>query len=139
MAPKVRMGGGPLLRVRRSDLRAAGVELHEARTVGVRGGKPELADGTVLDVANVIWCTGYRADYSWIELPIPYEAGWPQQYRGVVPSVPGLYLMGIPFLYSFASMLVAGAGRDAGYIVDRIAERIDRGTQAAREERGAAA
>jgi putative flavoprotein involved in K+ transport len=121
MAPKVRMGGGPLLRVRRSDLRTAGVELHDARTVGTRDGKPELADGSVLDVANIIWCTGYRADYSWIQLPIEYDAGWPRQYRGVVASVPGLYVTGIPFLYAFASMLVAGAARDARYIVDRAA------------------
>jgi putative flavoprotein involved in K+ transport len=123
MAPQVRKGGGPLLRVRRADLLAAGVEWHEARTVGVQDGRPVLADGTVLDVANVIWCTGFRPDYRWIEPSIVGEDGWPIQERGVVPSVPGLYVLGIPFLSGFASMLVVGAGRDAGYVVERIAAR----------------
>lgn len=123
MAPEVRNGGGPLLRVRRQDLDRVGVERHVAKTVGVQDGKPVLADGQVLDVANVIWCTGYARDDAWIDLPVTGPDGWPVQERGVVPSVPGLYFLGIPFTYSFASMLVLGAGRDAGYVVDRIAER----------------
>jgi putative flavoprotein involved in K+ transport len=127
MAPRVRKGGGPLLRIRRSDLERAGVERLEARTTGVSDGKPMLADGTVLDVANVIWCTGFRPDYSWIDLPVVNEDGMPMQYRGVVDSSPGLYFLGIPFLYSFTSMLVVGAGRDAAYVVERIAGR--RGTR----------
>jgi putative flavoprotein involved in K+ transport len=124
MAPKVRAGGGPLLRVRRGDLTAAGVTLHEARTIDVDvRGRPVLSDGTALDVANVVWCTGFRPDYGWIELPVIGEDGWPRERRGVVDDSPGLYLLGIPFLYSFTSMLVLGAGRDAAYVVDRLAAR----------------
>lgn len=126
MAPLIRNGGGPLLRIRRADLQRAGVERFEARTTGVSDGRPMLADGTVLNVANVIWCTGFRPDYGWIELPVIGEDGWPLQYRGVVESSPGLYFLGIPFLYSFTSMLVIGAGRDAAYVVERIAERRER-------------
>jgi len=123
MRPHVRHGGGPLLRVRLPDLDAAGVERHDAKTTGVREGKPLLADGTVLDVANVIWCTGYRRDYSWIGAPVTAPDGYPDEVRGVSPTVPGLYFLGVPFSYAFTSMLVAGAGRDARYVVDRIAER----------------
>jgi putative flavoprotein involved in K+ transport len=124
MAPKVRAGGGPLLRVRRGDLERAGVTLHEARTVDVDGrGRPVLSDGTALDVANVVWCTGFRPDYCWIELPVIGEDGWPRERRGVVDAQPGLYFLGIPFLYSFTSMLVLGAGRDAAHVVDRLAAR----------------
>jgi putative flavoprotein involved in K+ transport len=124
MAPKVRAGGGPLLRVRRGDLEAVGVTLHEARTIEVDGrGRPVLADGTALDVANVVWCTGFRPDYGWIELPLIGEDGWPRERRGVVDDSPGLYFLGIPFLYSFTSMLVLGAGRDAAHVVDRLAAR----------------
>ena len=54
MRPEVRKGGGPLLRVRLGDLDRAGVERHDDKTVGVKNGRPMLADGTVLDVANVI-------------------------------------------------------------------------------------
>lgn len=123
MAPEIRKGGAPLLRYRRTDLLEAGVELAEARTVGVENGKPVLADGRVLDVANVIWCTGFRPDYRWIDLPIVGDDGWPIQTRGVVDSAPGLYFLGLLFQYSFTSMLVVGAGRDAAYVGDRIAAR----------------
>jgi putative flavoprotein involved in K+ transport len=124
MRPHVRQGGGPLLRVRLPDLDRVGVERHDDKTVGVQEGKPVLADGTILDVANVVWCTGYRRDYSWIGAPVMGDDGYPVEVRGVSPTVPGLYFLGVPFSYAFTSMLVAGAGRDAKYVVDRIAERV---------------
>jgi putative flavoprotein involved in K+ transport len=123
MRPHVRHGGGPLLRYRRKDLRKAGVERVLARTVGVEGGRPVLDDGRVLDVANVIWCTGFRPDYSWIRLPFERgDDGYPVQYRGVVASSPGLYFVGLPFLHSFASMFIGGAGRDAERVVRHIVD-----------------
>ena len=124
MRPEIRKGGGPLLRVRLGDLDRAGVERHDAKTVGVRDGRPVLADGTVLDVANVIWATGYRPDYSFVAAPIVGDDGWPIEERGVSPTVPGLYFLGVPFQYAFSSMLVAGAGRDAGYVVEQVAKRV---------------
>jgi putative flavoprotein involved in K+ transport len=114
MRPHVRHGGAPLLRYRRKDLAAAGVERTLARTVGVEDGRPVLDDGRVLDVRNVVWCTGFRPDFSWIDVPFEMgEDGYPVQYRGVVDSAPGLYFVGLLFLHSFTSMLVYGAGRDA--------------------------
>jgi putative flavoprotein involved in K+ transport len=121
MAPFVRSGGAPLLRVRRKDLVQAGVERHDERVVGVTDGKPTLADGTVLDVANVVWATGFQPDYGWVAVAGFTDAdGWPVGHRGV-SSAPGLYFVGVPFQYAFTSMLVGGAGRDAEYVVDRIA------------------
>ena len=80
-----------------------------------------LADGRVVDVANVIWCTGFRNDYGWIRFPLPVDAeGFPEQERGAVPSAPGLYFVGLPFLHSFASMLIVGAGRDGGRVAKHI-------------------
>lgn len=124
MRVEVRSHGGPLLRVRLGDLDRARVERHDAKTVGVRDGRPLLADGTVLDVANVIWATGYRPDYRFIAADVVGEDGWPTEERGVSPTVPGLYFLGVPFQYAFTSMLVTGAGRDAEFVVDRIAERV---------------
>ncbi|QDC26601.1 FAD-dependent oxidoreductase [Georgenia yuyongxinii] len=120
LAPSVRQGGGPLIRVKRAHLKAAGVELIEARTVGVQDGLPVLDDGRVLDVRNVLWCTGYREDYRWVE-PAPLdEDGFPRSYRGVVDDAPGLYFVGLPFQYAFASMLILGVGRDSAYVARHI-------------------
>jgi putative flavoprotein involved in K+ transport len=119
--PHIRRGGAPLLRYRRSDLRCAGVERVLERTVGVRDGLPVLDGGRVLDVRNVVWCTGFRPDFGWIRLPLETgDDGYPVQYRGA-STTPGLYFVGLPFLHSFASMLVGGADRDTGRVADEIA------------------
>lgn len=123
MRTEVRHGGAPLLRYRRSELRAAGVERVLERTVGVRDGLPVLDGGRVLDVRNVVWCTGFRPDFGWIRLPLEIgEDGYPVQYRGA-STTPGVYFVGLPFLHSFASMLIGGADRDAGRVADQIAAR----------------
>jgi putative flavoprotein involved in K+ transport len=124
---KIRSHGGPLLRVKRADLEAVGVERVLERTVRVEEGRPVLGDGRVLDVANVIWCTGFRNDYGWIRLPLPLDAeGFPEQRRGAAPSLPGLYFVGLPFLHSFASMLIIGAGRDGKRVARQILSRSAR-------------
>jgi putative flavoprotein involved in K+ transport len=122
-AAKSRVLPAPLLRVRRKELEQAGVEQHESRVAGVVDGKPALADGTVLDVTTIIWCTGSRPDFSWIDAPVSGLDGWPVERRGV-SDVPGLYFVGMPFQYSVASILIDGAAHDAKYVVDRIAERV---------------
>jgi len=118
---EVRSGGGPLLRVKRADLAAAGVDHTEARVAGVTEGKATLDDGRVVDVANVVWCTGFRKDMSWIRVPAAGADGWPEERLGVVESSPGLYFVGLPFLRAFASMLVGGVGRDAERVAKHIA------------------
>ena len=124
MRPHIRHGGAPLLRYRRKDLLAAGVERVLAHTVGVHDGLPVLADGRVLDVQNIIWCTGFRRDFSWIRIPFEVdEDGYPIQYRGIAASSPGLYFVGLLFLHSFTSMLVGGTGRDAERVAKHIAAR----------------
>jgi putative flavoprotein involved in K+ transport len=121
MRTHIRHGGAPLLRYRKKELRAVGVERVLERTVGTENGLPVLDDGRVLDVRNVVWCTGFRPDFSWMRFPFEIgDDGYPVQYRGVVESSPGLYFAGLPFLHSFASMLVAGAGRDAERVVRHI-------------------
>jgi putative flavoprotein involved in K+ transport len=120
MRPEIRSGGAPLVRVKLADLVEAGVHHLEARTTGVQDGKPQLADGTVLDVANVVWCTGFRQDFSFIHPSVVAEDGWPRDEGGVVPEMPGLYFMGLLFQRGFYSMLIGGAGRDARYIADHV-------------------
>lgn len=121
---RIRKGGGPLLRHRAPELRAAGVERVLEHTDGVAGGLPRLAGGRVLDVANVIWCTGLRNRYGWVRVALPIgDDGYPVQHRGAVEGIPGLYFAGLTFQDSFASMLVLGAGRDAGRVAAQIARR----------------
>ena len=117
-----RSRGIPLARVRRKDIAAAGIE-RVPRTAGARDGLPVLDGGRVLEVVNVIWCTGFVPDVTWIDLPVFDEDGGPVHDRGVVGSEPGLYFMGLFFLYAVVSQLVGGVGRDAEYIAKHIASR----------------
>jgi len=123
--PKLIAGASPLVRVKPKDLIAAGIE-RVARVVGVRDGKPLLAENRVLEVANVIWCTGYHPGFSWIDLPVFDEKGRPLHERGIVHRVPGLYFVGLHFLYAMSSATLIGIGRDAAYIANAIKQRIDR-------------
>ncbi len=119
----VRGHGGPLLRVRRKDLEDAGVRRLTQRVDAVRDGCPVLDDGRIIDTATVIWCTGYRHDFGWIELPVFASDGWPRERRGIVAEAPGLYFVGLAFQYSFASMLLLGVGDDARHVVDHVLNR----------------
>ena len=119
----IRFHGGPMLRVKRSDLAERGVVRNEERVTGVENGKPVLADGTLVDVANIVWATGFKQEFGWIDLPVFGEDGWPREFRGVVDDAPGLFFCGLSFQYAFSSMLVGGAGRDAAYVARRIAAR----------------
>jgi putative flavoprotein involved in K+ transport len=119
---KFRNRGIPLARVKRKDIAAAGIE-RLPRVAGVRDGLPVLEDGRVLEVANVIWSTGYMLDFRWIDLPVFDEGGRPVHDRGIVGSEPGLCFVGLAFLYSLSSALIGGVGRDAEYIAKHIASR----------------
>jgi putative flavoprotein involved in K+ transport len=89
------------------------------RTVGITSGQPLLEDGRVLDVANVIWATGFEPGFAWIDLPVhgPHE---PLHERGIVKSMPGLYFVGLHFLYAASSGQIHGVTRDAEHIVNAI-------------------
>jgi putative flavoprotein involved in K+ transport len=123
--PKMLSQGIQQVRVKPSDLAAAGVE-RVPRTTGVRNGRPVVGDDDVLDVENVIWCTGFHPDFSWVDLPIfdgKEEPKEPVHLRGVVPDEPGLYFVGLFFLHAMTSGLFTGLGRDAEYVVDHLTSR----------------
>ena len=125
--PKLLSRGMPLVRTRPKTIAAVGVE-RVPRVTEVRDGSPLLEDGRVMEVENVIWCTGFRPDFSWIDLAIS-DGGTaskePRHERGVVADVPGLYFVGLFFLYAASSELVRGVGRDAEYIAQQIASRLN--------------
>ncbi len=111
---------GPLIRVKTGDLAASGVH-RVPRVVGARDGLPVVEGGQTLPVRCIVWCTGYRPDHSWIDLPVIGRDGLPDHERGVCPTQPGLYFLGQLFQYSLASSMIHGVGRDAKYVADHIA------------------
>jgi putative flavoprotein involved in K+ transport len=127
MRPRLLSHGAPLIRVKPKDIAAAGIE-RVPRIVGVRDGLPLVEGDRVLGTANAIWCTGFRPDFSWIDVPVfgdedhPIE---PIHNRGTVPEAPGLYFVGLFFLYAMSSGFLPGVGRDAKHIVEEIATRSE--------------
>jgi len=119
--PKVLSQGMNLIRVRPKDYDEAGVE-RVPRVAGVRDGRPHLDDGRVLEPANVVWATGYDLDWSWARVP-GFGAGEPEHRRGVVAGAPGVYVLGLEFLYSFSSEQIQGTLRDPGYVVSHLDQR----------------
>ena len=122
LRPKLLSQASPLVRVKPEDLAAAGIE-RVPRMTGVVNGRPLLADDRTLDVTNVIWCTGYHHGFPWIDFPIFDANGEPRHQRGLVPEVPGLYFVGLHFLYSMTSSTVIGVGRDAEYVARAVESR----------------
>jgi putative flavoprotein involved in K+ transport len=128
LRPKMLSRATPLVRVKPRDLLAAGIQ-RVPRVVGVRNGLPLLSDDRTLDVKNVIWCTGYAHSFPWIDLPIFGADGNPIHERGIVGKVPGMYFVGLHFLYSMTSATLLGVGRDAERVVKAIALRPSLGSR----------
>jgi putative flavoprotein involved in K+ transport len=75
------------------------------------------------NVTSVLWATGYRLDFSLLDIPVLDEWNYPRHHRGATEH-PGLYAVGLPWLTGHGSSIVAGVGRDAGYIAQHIAGNI---------------
>jgi putative flavoprotein involved in K+ transport len=119
---KAAKGGDPLVGFNLASVQAAGVE-HVGRTTGVRDGMPVVEGDRALKVANVIWATGFVPDFSFISRPVFQDDGYPRHHRGVAKDEPGLYFIGLRFLWRIKSHLTGGVGDDAGYIADTIAKK----------------
>ncbi len=117
--PKLLASAAPLVRVKLEDLDSAGIK-RVPRVVGVRDGLPLLANDHTIMAKNVIWCTGYHHGFPWIDLPVFGQNGDPIHQAGIVENVPGLYFVGLHFLYSMTSATLIGVGRDAERIVKAI-------------------
>ena len=116
--------GGPLIRIKPKEITEAGI-IRVPKVTGVIEGLPVLQNKEVLDVNNIIWSTGYYPRFSWIDLPV-FKNGQPIQKRGVVDSEPGLYFVGLHFLYAMSSGMIHGVERDAEYIAKEIENNVRR-------------
>lgn len=122
MLSRFKNHGMPLVRTKPDDIAAAGIK-RVPRTIGTQDGLPVFEDGQVLDVRNVIWCTGFKAGFSWIKLPIFNENHELMHELGVIENQPGLYFVGQTFIYAASSSQIHGVGRDAKRIVKHIINR----------------
>jgi putative flavoprotein involved in K+ transport len=90
---------------------------------------PLCLDLTRGEVETIIWATGFRPDYSWLDVPVLDDKGMVRHDGGVVES-PGLYLIGLPFLRRRKSSFIDGARRDAQDLVLELSAFLDRGADA---------
>lgn len=81
--------------------------------------EPLTLDYRAANMRTVIWCIGYQMDFSWVEIPVFDGRGYPGHHRGVT-AVPGLYFLGLPWLYTWGSGRFSGIARDAQYLADWI-------------------
>ena len=93
-----------------------------SRAVGASGNRVTFADRSEARVRNVLWATGFRSDHSFVDANIFDDGGRPRHRRGVTDE-PGVYFLGLPWLYSAGSVLIGWVGRDAEFIADHIARR----------------
>lgn len=120
--PKMLGKSAPLVRIRPKELARAGVERVD-RIGGVVDGLPVTESGQSLEVANVVWCTGYRPGFDWIDIPVFDDTDHPRHHRGIVEESPGLYFVGLFFLHSVWSENLAGVAVDARHVVSHLVRR----------------
>ncbi len=123
---RIHKRGDPLIRLTSRDICRTGVK-RVPRTNDVVDGMPYLEDGRVLDVAAVVWVTGFYPDFDWIKLPeLSFdEDGYLVHDRGIVEGKPELYFLGLPFQQTVVSATINGVDADARYIADHLKTAVD--------------
>ena len=116
-------GGDALIGIPEPELTKSGV-VRVGRLTDERGGLP-ICGGEVLEPRVIVWATGFRPDYRWINLPAFDAEGYPRHRRGVATNAPGLYFVGLRFQYRMTSSLLGGVGADAAFIADQVAQRCE--------------
>jgi len=99
---------------------------HRFEPTRVDGDPPLAKDLTDGSVKTVIWATGFRPDYSWLDVPVLDRKGRIRHTGGVVDDAPGLYVMGLPFLRRRKSSFIDGAGDDARDLAEHLSASLDR-------------
>jgi putative flavoprotein involved in K+ transport len=97
--------------------------IEKPRAIEANGEQIRFVDGTNVVVKNIIWATGFKPDYSWIDIPTVLNGqGKPVHKRGISP-IEGLYFLGLPWQYKRGSALLGGVGEDAHYLFNYIRTR----------------
>jgi putative flavoprotein involved in K+ transport len=130
IARRLRARGGDLVIGTRTATLRRGIAFRP-RLTGLTGRTAAFADGTTTDVDAVVWATGYRPDYSWLDVPGVLDDTGNVRHRGGVTDVPGLYFLGLPWQTCRGSALLGFVGADAATLAARMA--ADAGRAAAPE------
>jgi len=96
-------------------------EPHRFDPTRVEDDPPLMLDITKGRFQTIIWATGFRPDYSWLDIPVVDHRGYVRHDGGVVDESPGMYVMGMPFLRRRKSTLIDGAADDANDLSDHLA------------------
>jgi putative flavoprotein involved in K+ transport len=116
-------GGDALIGIPERTLKEAGV-VRVGRLTDERGRLP-LCGEEVVEPRVIVWATGFRPDYRWVNLPIFDAEGYPRHRRGVATDAPGLYFVGLRFQHRMSSSLLGGVGADAAFIAEQVAHRCE--------------
>jgi putative flavoprotein involved in K+ transport len=87
------------------------------------GTAPATLDPAAAGITSIVWSTGFRPDWSWVELPIFNGAGYPVHRRGVT-AIEGAYVLGLPWLHTWGSGRFVGVGRDAGFLAEHLTAKL---------------
>jgi putative flavoprotein involved in K+ transport len=120
----------------RAMRRRYGVEMTR-RVVDTDGRRVRFEDGSELEFDAVIWATGYRPDYAWIDLPV-FEGDGRLRHRRGVTDAPGLYFLGLTWQHTRGSALIGWVKDDAAFIAEQIKafqENTSRHTETRVEQR----
>jgi putative flavoprotein involved in K+ transport len=120
VARRLRRNGDLVIGTRWRDLTRLGVQVRP-RLEDTDGTTVIFADGSACEVASVVWATGYRTDYSWLDIPGVVVAGTVANERGIT-GVPGLAIVGLPWLHTRGSALLGYVRDDAAWLADHIAD-----------------
>ena len=110
--------GEVLIGTRLRDLTALGVNLVD-RITTADAHTVTTQDQARIDVTTGIWATGYRPDFTWLPTAVLGPDGWPRHHRGLTP-VPGLAVLGLPWLHTRGSALLGWVGHDAEWLADHL-------------------
>ena len=120
LARRMRARGDLVIGSPLAELRAAGVDVRP-RLTAASDGVVTFADGTDTRPATVVWATGFRSDYSWIDVPGVLTDTGVRHERGITPA-PGLTFIGLPWQHTRGSALLGFVGADAAFVAGRIME-----------------
>ncbi len=97
------------------------------RAIAANGNTITFEDTQLDDIRNIIWATGFKPDFGWIEDLALDDEGYPRNYRGIGEQK-GLYFIGLPWMYTRGSATLGGVKDDAKFLFDYIAKQATQDT-----------